>query len=391
MRLGFGLLTLFPNRVGGTETYVHNLLAQFARGNGPEQVIVLANRHVEESYRNRVSGPVSLSRVRSYRSGDSDVTRALAMAAARAWPARAARDVPPDLDVLHLPVTVPVPQLGIPTIVTIHEVQYHVLPQLFSRLDRVYRRWAYDGSALAADVVIAVSKYVADKLAELLNIPPDRIEVVHHGIDHEVFRPERAPGEDELLSSFGLPERFVFYPANIWAHKNHERLLEALAASADDELALLLSGQTYGRLEALLAHARRLGVEQRVRHIGHVSPSTVAAVLRRAQALVYPSLHEGFGAPPLEAMACGCPVASSLNTSLVEVCGDSVEHLQPDDPAQMAAAIDRVTGDRATRRRLREAGLARAARFTWEGAALRHRAIYEELAATSDGRRGSHV
>jgi len=382
VHVGFSLLTLFPRRVGGTETYVRGLLGEYARGNGPERLTVLANRHVAAEYGGAVGGPVALHHVRSYRPGDSDATRALAMASARVLPRLVARDVPEGLDIVHLPVTVPIPRTDRPTVVTIHEVQYHELPEFFSRAERRYRRWAYDGAARSADVVVAISEYVAGKLVERAGVDPERIEVVHYGVDHETFVPTRGERDEALLAGLRLPERFAVYPANLWPHKNHARLLEAFARVQDAELALVLAGQAYGRLDPLLEQARRLGVEQRVHHVGHLERATLAALYRRAEAMLFPSLHEGFGAPPLEAMACGCPVASATNTSLAEVCGDAVLALDASQTDSIAAAIERITSDESLRERLRRHGLERARGFTWKAAAERHTAIYERAAAT---------
>ena len=319
--------------------------------------------------------------VRSYRAGDRDVTRALAMASARLLPALAERDVPGDLDVLHLPVTVPIPRQRGATVVTIHEVQVHSHPEFFSATERRYRRWAYDQAARDATAVIAVSGYVADRLVEAVGVERERIEVVHLGIDHDRFRPGPVAEDERRLSGLGLPERFVVYPANAWPHKSHLTLIDAIARVSGD-LCLVLAGQDYGRRAELERHARRTGAGERVLHIGHVDGDTVAALYRRARALVYPSLHEGFGAPPVEAMACGCPVASALNTSLTEVCAGAALELDPRDATAMAESIERIDEDDRMRTALVEAGLERARDFSWSAAATRHRAIYERVAAT---------
>lgn len=381
MHVGLGLLTLFPGRVGGSESNVRGLLGQFAAGNGPERVTVLANRHVMEAYGEHERGPVSLHHVRSYRPGDAMATRALAMALARAFPRRAARDVPAGLDVLHLPVTVPIPRLRVPTAVSVYDVQHHELPALFSRAERAFRTWAYDGAARSADLVITTSEYSRERLVELVGAAPERVEVVYLGIDLQRFTPEPGPDDERLLAGLHPPQRFLVYPANMWPHKNHERLVAALARVADPELALLLTGQDYGGKARLLDQARRLDVADRVRHLGFLPRDAVPALFRRATAMVFPSLYEGFGAPPLEAMACGCPVASSTRASLAEMCGDAVVPLEPEDPDSIAQAIESVTGDGELRARLRRDGPARAARFTWEAAARRHRQLYQRIAA----------
>ncbi|MEX2252538.1 MAG: glycosyltransferase family 1 protein [Thermoleophilaceae bacterium] len=374
---------MFPRRVGGTETYARALLAEYTRGNGPERVTVLANRHVAAEYGHATSDSVALHHVHSYRSGERMTTRALAMAWARMAPRRVARNVPDDIDVLHLPVTVPIPKLDRPTVVTIHELFYYELSrEHLSTPQRWYRRWAYDGSARNATIVVAISSYVADRLAEYSGINRDRIEVVPYGVEHDRFRPQSEPGDAARLKSLELPERFLLYPATFMPYKNHARLLEALASVPDRTLALVLAGQDYGRLPQLQEHAHTLGVADRVRHVSHVEPATLAALYRRAEATVFPSLAEGFGLPPLEAMACGCPVASAKNTSLAEVCGDAALELEPENPTQMTASITQITEDQLLRANLRERGLKRAKRFSWATAAERHVEIYRRAAAT---------
>ena len=383
MHLAFALLTLFPGRVGGSESNVRGLLSEFARGNGPERVTVLANRHVMAAYADRVGGPVELRHVRSYRPGDGAPTRTLAMAAAALTPGRPAVDVPGDVDVLHHPVTVPIPRLrGVPTVTTVYDVQHHELPQFFSRAERAFRRWAYDGAARAADIVITTSEYSRERLVELAAVAPERVEAVALGLDHDRFTPEPGAADESLARRLALPERYIIYPANLWPHKNHARLIDALAVAADRELQLVLTGRDYGRGGELRERARRAGVERRLRYLGYLQPGEMPALLRGATAMVFPSLYEGFGSPPLEAMACGCPVASSTAGSLAEAVGDAALVLDPISVESIAAAIDRVTGDAALRERLRAAGLETASRYSWSRAAARHRSIYERAAAT---------
>jgi glycosyltransferase involved in cell wall biosynthesis len=376
------LLTLFPGRVGGTETAVRELLRQFAAGNGPERVTVLANRHVASAYADFERGPVRLHHVRSYRPGNSIPTRALAMATARLAPAIVERDVPGGIDVLHHAVTVPIPRFRGPTVLTIFDVQHLDLPAFFSRGERLFRRWAYEGAARRATVVVTGSEYSKLRLAESAGVDADRIEVVPLGIDHQRFQPGPREGDAELLQGLRLPPRFVVYPANLWRHKNHVRLLEALALTSDRELGLVLTGQPYDRLEEVMAHARRLGLSGRVHYLGYVDRELVPALYRAAVGMVFPSLYEGFGAPPLEAMACGCPVAASAIGPLREVCGFAALSFDPESPDEIAAAIDRLAIDPALRATLRESGLERSRHFDWLLAASRHRAIYERAAAT---------
>ena len=378
MHLGLSLLTLFPGRVGGSEAYVRGLLGQFAAGAGPERVTILANRQVMAAYGGWGGGGLALHRVTSYRAGDRDVTRAAAMAGARIAPARVARDVPPGLDLIHYAVTIPIPAVEVPSVVTVHDVSHLDRSGLVELPLRRYRRWAYDRAARDADAVIATSEFARGRIVEAMGAAPERVHVVGLGVDHDVFQPEPRADDEERLSGLRLPRRFVLYPANLWPHKNHERLLEGLAR-VDGDLGLVLAGQLYGRGRTLRDRARQVGVADRVRHVGHLEPATLAALYRRAAATVIPSWHEGFGLPALEAMACGCPVASSGREALAEVSGSAALVFDPDDPAAIAATIERVAGAGPERERLRASGRALAARFTWEKCAHAHRDVYASV------------
>ena len=238
------------------------------------------------------------------------------------------------------------------------------------------------GAARRATVVVTASEYSKARLAESAGVEAGRVEVVPLGIDHERFDPAPSEADTERLADLRVPSRFVIYPANLWPHKNHHRLVEALALVEDRDVALVLTGQDYGRLAALIAHADRLGVAERVHHLGYVGREVVPALYRRAVAMVFPSLYEGFGSPPLEAMACGCPVAASGRASLGEVCAGAALSFDPESPEEIAGAIDRLSSDAAVRATLREAGLQRSRRFDWATASSRHNEIYECAAAT---------
>jgi glycosyltransferase involved in cell wall biosynthesis len=377
------LLTLVPGRMGGSESYVRSLLEQFGRGNGPKRVTVLTNRQVAAAYADQVRGPVSLHRISAYRPGRGAPSRVVAMITAHAFPRRVAREVPPGLDLLHFPVTVPIPRTSLPQVVTLHDVQHHDLPGFFSPPERALRRLTYDAAARRASAVVTPSEYSARRIVDVLRIPSERVRTVHSGIDHERFRPEPTDEDEGQCARLGLRRPFVLYPANLWPHKNHKRLVQAFLRLREPNLELVLIGQTYGRLERITRIARRGGAGDRLRHLGYVGGEAVPALYRAARAVVFPSLYEGFGGPPLEAMACGCPVAASMRASLAEMCGGACVSLEPESIESIAAAIERVVGDESLRAQLKEAGLERARQFSWEESARRHAEIYEQVVTRS--------
>ncbi|HEY3962051.1 MAG TPA: glycosyltransferase family 1 protein, partial [Gaiellaceae bacterium] len=190
---------------------------------------------------------------------------------------------------------------------------------------------------------------------ERLGLHEERVRVVHSGVDHERFH----PGDEQR-------EPFLLYPAKPWPHKNHRRLLAAFAnvRSERPELRLVLTGGDFGVTPE--------GVEQ----LGFVSDAELASLYRRAAALVFPSLYEGFGQPPLEAMASGCPVTCSNAGSLPEITGDAARLFDPTDVDAIADGIRDVL-DRPEH--WRALGFARAAEFSWDATARATEAVYREL------------
>ena len=207
----------------------------------------------------------------------------------------------------------------------------------------------------------------ARRARDALDLDPGRIHVVPLAIDHGVYR----PGPEER-------EPILLYPARGWPHKNHARLFKAfeMLRETRPQLRLILTGGGLERLDPLPE-----GVES----LGEVPASQLASLYRRAACLVYPSLYEGFGIPPLEAMACGCPVAASTAGAIPEVCGDAAVLFEPTDVDAIATAMLEVDDRRDD---LRERGLARAALFTWDETARRHEDVYRAAASATPA--GSH-
>jgi len=306
------LLTLVPGRLGGSETYVRELLRGLGRVDGHSYRVVLPPVAPD--------GGEGLPAVvaREYRRASSTPERLLAMGLAAAGPGRLATHLD-GAGVVHFPLTIELPRTPLPKVVTLHDVQHLDLPGLFPRAERALRAALWHRSLRRAERVIAISEFVRGRAVAKLGLDPEQVRVVPLGLDHDVLHPAQVAREP-----------FLLYPARPWPHKNHARLYEAFAAvrrERPDLRLVLTGGGDFGVAPA--------GVEMR----GQVSQGELVSLLQRASALVFPSLYEGFGLPPLEAMACGCPVASSNAASLPEVVGEAARLFDPHDPSAIADAM----------------------------------------------------
>ena len=374
-RVAISLASLVPGAIGGSERYARQLLLALAADPDEARITVLVSPPARAVYGAIGGGALRVQHLR-FGVAPGGLPRALGLCAGLALSRPLARPLGP-LDVIHHALTVPLLRPPAPAVITLHDVAHHEVPQLFSRAERAFRRVAYDAAARSAAMVITPSAHSRDTIVARLGVAPERVAVIPYGVEQEEFSPED-PGDDQLRRArFELRARYVLYPANLWPHKNHERLIQAWARLADRELALVLTGRVDPRLGPLLDEARRLGVGDRVRHLGHVEAGSLPALYRGARAVVVPSLFEGFGFPVLEAMACGVPVAAADRASLPELCAGAAVLFDPEDVDAIAAAIERVVDDG----QLREAGLRRAAELTWAAVARRHVEIYRSVAS----------
>jgi alpha-1,3-rhamnosyl/mannosyltransferase len=230
-----------------------------------------------------------------------------------------------------------------------------------------------------ADRIIAPSQSTRDDLVRLLSVDPERVAVVPMGVATS-FTPCPAAALEAGLAPFGLRRgEYLLFMGTIEPRKNLVRLLEAVELVGPKIGRLVVAGgQGWrdGRIRAAMAGLEAAG---RVQRLGYVADDARAVLLSGARAFVFPSLYEGFGLPPLEAMACGAPVVTSNVASLPEVVGDAALLVDPEDVEALAAALDRIWNDDALRARLRERGLLRAAEFSWERTARLTLDVYRSV------------
>jgi glycosyltransferase involved in cell wall biosynthesis len=261
-------------------------------------------------------------------------------------------------------------------VTTILDLIYEHYPGTFPTPARLGLKALVGPGARRADRVITISHAVKRDVVQRLGVPADRIDVVHLGFG--MTPPPTITPERDVRERFGLGgRRVILCVSAALKHKNLERLIEAFAALPHDDTVLVLAGHAGREQEALRRRATQSGVEGRVVITGWIDAADLEALYRLAACCAYPSLHEGFGMPVLEAMARGKPLACSDATSLPEVAGDAAELFDPHDVAQMTQAIRRVLDDPDRARDLVERGRERVRHFTWERCADGVLATYE--------------
>jgi glycosyltransferase involved in cell wall biosynthesis len=282
----------------------------------------------------------------------------------------------------HAPHYVLPPLVTCRAVVTIHDCIHLMFPQyLPSRLAYTYAKTSIELAARRATRVMTVSESSKRDILRFVNVPADKIDVIYNAYD-ERFGIE--PCEEDVVrvrERYQLHDEFVLYAGNVKPHKNLERLIDAfnlVRRRGLEHLKLVLIGDEISKYAALRRAVHSHQLHKYVRFLGYVPEETLAVMYRLAGVFVFPSLYEGFGLPPLEAMASGTPVVTSNVSSLPEVAGDAAVLVDPYRPEAIADGIERVLCDESLRRELRAKGLARARQFSWEASVRRVREIYEE-------------
>jgi len=355
----------------GIGTYVRNLLRQLARQDQATEYLVLC----QEADRAAVPNLGENFRAVPERAG--------------AYSMREQVTVPLDLrregaNLFHAPHYVLPPLTPCRSVVTIHDCIHLRFPQyLPSRIGYAYAKASLWTATHRAAKVMTVSEASKRDILRYFHVPESRIDVIYNAIDDRFWEQPSTEDIGRVRERYQLNAPFVLYAGNIKPHKNLDRLIEAFHLLRQDpnlkDVQLLIIGDEISKYASLRRAVHRHKLHKYVRFFGFVPDQTLAALYRLAAVFVFPSLYEGFGLPPLEAMASGTPVITSNVSSLPEVVGDAALMIDPYDPGAIAAAMRRVLEDSTLRAHLRTRGLARAREFSWERSIRRVREIYGEV------------
>lgn len=347
-------------RQAGVSSYIENLLAYLPSAGAPDDRWTV---YAPPGVGREIAG----DRHVALRIGRLPTTKP----AVRIWweqavaPAMLLRDRP---DVLLCPLNVIPLAAACPTVITIHDLAF-LRFRLHRPAKRLYLATLTRMSARRARHIIAVSQFTRREVLELLRVPPERVTAIPNGRD-ERYRPQTDDDIERFRVARGLPPRFLLSVATLEPRKNITSLIEAYSRVRQRlDMPLLVAGGKGWLYDKIFLRVRRLGLEEHVRFLGFVPRDDLPLLYAAATASVYPSLYEGFGFPPLEALATGTPTLVSDAGALREVVGNAALVAPAKDIQALATQLVRVTGDNGLRAELRARGLERARQFSWEQAA----------------------
>ena len=264
----------------------------------------------------------------------------------------------------------------VPVVATVHDLIPFVLPEMYPWMRR--ERALPLRQLRHADAVIAVSRATADDVIRIAGVEPRRIVVVHEGVDRAV--PLREESSAEIRARLRLPARFLLAVGTFDPRKRVDLLATVVRrVRAEHDVSLVIAGFQGSFQTAVDQALHQAGISDVTRVLGHVTPLELGGLYQLADALVFTSAYEGFGLPPLEAMAAGTPVAAMANSSVPEVVGDAALLTADGDAAAMAQSLSAMLADPAERDRLIAAGRARAAQLTWDRTARQTLDVYDRV------------
>jgi len=378
------LINAVALRGGGSESFLRGLLPELLRadpGIAADLLVAHDRRHIYEAIDGRLS-PIPVP------------TATLDSAGKRLWFEHAGLlrvlnsgryDICLRADEMVSPASL---LSGVPVVSVFHATQHLLIPEALGegRLKTAYLRWARWAALRSSRVVVAVSHHERGELAALFPFSGKKLRVIYHGIDRNLFRP--AEGDGPRPSRAIGVDRYFFCASDRHVFKNYPRLIEAFAllcrsTELDEHLVIAGRQRSAAEEERIALAVERSGVRARIHVMDYVPHDQLPAWYQGATAYVFPSTFETFGFTPLEAMACGVPVACSHWSAIPEVCGSAAEYFDPFAIEDIRRAMEIVATNARRRADLRQLGLRRSAEFSWTRAAREYAALLRGICRPS--------
>jgi len=371
MRIGFDATALPPKPVGAGR-YIVRLVRSLAGLHTEHELVVF----VQDDRRLLIDSP-SIENVRWVETPEISPARRLFWEQT-ALPrlARAA-----DIDLLHSPHYTRPLNLPCASVVTFHDMTFFLYPELHTRAKRLFFPWMMRLSSRRADAIIADSESTRRDAMQILHIPADKIITVSLGIGDEFRRITDASLLEDCRRRYELPQDFFLYVGLVEPRKNLPLLLGAYArlVQVEDPPPLVVVGRMGWMVEDVFRQIESLQLQDRVKFTGYIPDPDLPLVYNLAQILLYPSRYEGFGFPPLEAMACGTPVITTAVSAMQDQVGEAGLLVPPQDEPALFDAMRRLMHDRLLRDDLSTRGQRQANNFTWDQTALKTLQVYQRV------------
>lgn len=282
------------------------------------------------------------------------------------------------IDILHCPAhVIPLFSSQI-TVVTVHDLAFKLFPKTFRWQNRIYLNLIVPLSIKRADMIIAVSKNTKEDIVKEYGINPDKIKVIYNGVNDKYKPIKNKKTTNKLKEKYKLPKNYILYLGTLEPRKNIKRLIKAFDKLNHNDLKLVIAGGKGWLYDDIFKLVKTLNLENKIIFTGYIDEEDIVPLYSSATIFIYPSLYEGFGLPPLEAMACGTPVITSNISSLPEVVGDAAITVDPYDINDIASSIRQILNNKILQEDLRKKGLQQAQKFSWEKTAEETLKLYKE-------------
>lgn len=374
MRIGYDCHTIGSN-LGGNETYAYNLIAALARIDPSNEYLLY---HTRDSEKLRALADVPNFRLVRIRPHTPYIRIPFAL------PLELARR---PVDVLHVQYIPPL-FVRTPVVNMIHDLASLYYRRFFTRREHWRNRLLLPWAARRALRLLTVSAYCKEQIVRTFRVPESKVVVTYNGIGDQ-FQPAGREAISATLSRYGITRPYLLFIGNIQPRKNLQGVLDAFVALKREHRVphrLVVVGKKAWLFAEVFEKVRALALASEVTFTGYVPDADLPALYSGADVLVYPSFFEGFGLPPLEAMACGTPAVVSSEPAFPEVIHDAALMADPKDAFDIARNVLAAVTDRVLRSRLVEKGKLRAAKFTWDACARTTLGVLEEVAAEGRSR-----
>jgi glycosyltransferase involved in cell wall biosynthesis len=371
-RVAFNAVLMHP-QAGGIEIYMKNLIAGLLQATTEWEKLIILRQEAMKDYGWHASSifmPVHVPVNNPFRRLASETVVLK----------RFLSEHPVDL--FHAPTSYALPVVNVSTIVTIHDLRYSHFPETYGRLRGAFLGRIIPWSLRKALHIIAISEYTKQDVVSLFGIPPEKVTIVHSGVETGRFAAKFSDHEKERVRrKYCLPQSYILAVGHLEPRKNYERLFEAydqLRKRHHVRQSLVIVGQENWYFQRIYQRVKQLHLSDSIHFTGFVDPADLPLIYQMASLFVAPSIFEGFGFTPLEAMAAGVPVAAANATSHPEVCGNAAAYFDPFDVEDMAEKMLMLIEDHQSSQALVEEGRRNILRFSWEKCCRETFQVYDE-------------